>query len=45
MATACSAFGEGPDIGLPSEFSEAERPQVRQPANVVDYSDSKDVYD
>ena len=37
--------GEGPDIGLPSEFSYTEPPRVRQHANVVDYLDSKDVYE
>jgi hypothetical protein len=38
-------FGEGPEIGLPSQFAEAERPRVRQPRGVVDYLDSKDAYD
>ncbi|MBM6395278.1 hypothetical protein JQC79_05845 [Ochrobactrum anthropi] len=37
-------FGEGPEVGLPSEFTIAERPKVRQLAGVVDYSDSKDVF-
>ncbi len=37
--------GEGPEIGLPSEFGDAERARVRQQPNVVDYSDSKEVYD
>jgi hypothetical protein len=38
-------FGEGPEIGLPSQFAEPERPKVRQPKGVVDYLDSKDAYD
>ena len=38
-------FGEGPDTGLPSEFAPAKRPKARQPLGVVDYGDSKDVYD
>lgn len=37
-------FGEGPEVGLPSEFSVAEPPKVRELAGVVSYSDSKDVY-
>jgi hypothetical protein len=38
-------YGEGPDIGLPSQFAEAERPRPWQPKGVVDYLDSKDAYD
>lgn len=38
-------YGEGPEIGLPSQFPQAERPKVSQPTGVVDYLDSKDVYD
>jgi hypothetical protein len=38
-------FGEGPDLGLPSQFSKAEPPPVWKPPGVVDYADSKDVYD
>jgi hypothetical protein len=38
-------FGEGPEVGLPSQFSEAERPQLWRPPDLVDYADSKDVYD
>jgi hypothetical protein len=37
-------FGEGPEIGLPSQFAEPERAKVRQPKDVVDYLDSKDAY-
>lgn len=35
-------FGEGPDIGLPSQFGEAEKPRQWTPPGVVDYADSKD---
>ena len=38
-------YGEGPEIGLPSQFPKVERPKMRQPKGVVDYLDSKDVYD
>lgn len=38
-------FGEGPDVGLPRQFAETERPKVWQPPHQVDYADSKDVYD
>lgn len=38
-------FGEGPDIGLPSQFAEAERPSAWRPPGLIDYADSKDVYD
>lgn len=37
-------FGEGPEIGLPSQFAEAEAPQTR-PLRVASYLDSKDAYD
>jgi hypothetical protein len=37
--------GEEDEIGLPSEFVEAERPSARQLMNIVDYMDSKDVYE
>lgn len=37
-------FGEGPEIGLPSQFTETEALQVR-PLRVVGYLDSKDAYD
>jgi hypothetical protein len=37
-------FGEGPDVGLPSQFSEPEAPQPR-PMRVASYLDSKDAYD
>jgi hypothetical protein len=37
--------GEGPEVGLPSQFTEAEHPQVWRPPHLVDYADSKDVYD
>jgi hypothetical protein len=38
-------FGEGPEVGLPSQFAEPEAPRLRTLAGVVDYADSKDVYD
>lgn len=38
-------FGEGPEIGLPSEFSIAEKPEPRKLRGVVDYADSKDAFD
>lgn len=38
-------FGEGPEIALPSQFAEAEGPQQRTLLGVVNYLDSKDVYD
>jgi hypothetical protein len=38
-------FGEGPEIGLPSQFAVAERPKQWSPTGIVDYADSKDVYD
>lgn len=38
-------FGEGPDIGLPSEFADAEPMKPRELAGVVDYANNKDAYD
>jgi hypothetical protein len=38
-------FGEGPEIKLPSQFSVAPPPPIWNPPGVVDYGDSKDVYD
>ena len=38
-------FGEGPDINLPSQFTEPESQEPWQPKGVVDYFDSKDAYD
>ena len=38
-------YGQGPEIGLPSEFSRFPRKRFRQRGNTVDYQDSKDVYD
>lgn len=38
-------FGEGPDIGLPSRFTEPDPPPFRKPPGGVDYSDSKDVFE
>ncbi|WP_132527801.1 hypothetical protein [Rhizobium sp. BK376] len=35
-------FGEGPDIGLPSQFDEAEKPRQWTPPRAFDYADSKD---
>lgn len=35
-------FGEGPDIGLPSQFDEAEKPRQWTPPGAFDYADSKD---
>lgn len=37
-------FGEGPEVGLPSQFAEAEALPTRTP-QVVSYLDSKDAYD
>ncbi|MDW9414206.1 hypothetical protein GOB15_06990 [Sinorhizobium meliloti] len=37
-------FGEGPDIGLPSQFGDAETPRQWMAPGAVDYADSKDVY-
>jgi len=37
-------LGEGPEIGLPSQFDVAEPPRPWTPPGVVDYADSKDVY-
>ena len=36
--------GEGPDIGFPSEFDILEPPTAVSDENIVDYLDSKDVY-
>jgi hypothetical protein len=38
-------FGEGPQIKLPSQFSTPPPPITRKPPGVVDYADTKDVYD
>lgn len=38
-------FGEGPDISLPSHFAVAETVEPMRRSNVIDYLDSKDVYD
>ena len=38
-------FGEGPDVSLPSQFAKAEPLRLWKPPGVVDYADSKDVYD
>lgn len=38
-------YGEGPEIGLPSQFAPVERHKPIKPRGVVDYFDSKDVYD
>ena len=37
--------GEGPDIGLPSQFEEVAKPVRQRPKGLVDYLDSKEVYD
>lgn len=37
--------GEAPEVGLPSQFAEAEKPPVWRPPGLVDYADSKDAYD
>lgn len=37
-------LGEGPEIGLPSQFDVAEPPRRWTPPGTVDYADSKDVY-
>ncbi|WP_042775870.1 hypothetical protein [Sinorhizobium fredii] len=36
-------FGEGPDLGLPSQFADAEKPRQWQPPGGVSYADSKDI--
>jgi hypothetical protein len=38
-------FGEGPEIRLPSQFEEAEKPIPWTLPGLVDYADTKDVYD
>jgi hypothetical protein len=38
-------FGEGPDIGLPSQFEDAPPLPKWQPPGGVSYADSKDAYD
>jgi len=38
-------FGEGPEIGLPSQFSNAAPLPTWKPKGVVDYLDSKDAFD
>ena len=38
-------FGEGPDIGLPSQFAEVEPAMAELDDSIVDYQDTKDVYD
>lgn len=38
-------YGEGPEVALPSVFDYPERPQQQRASGVVDYADSKDVYD
>ena len=38
-------FGEGPEIRLPSQFAEADKPRQWTPPGLVNYADSKDVYD
>jgi hypothetical protein len=38
-------FGEGPEVRLPSQFAKAEQPKPWSPPGLVNYADSKDVYD
>jgi len=38
-------LGEGPDVRLPSQVPDAIKPQKARASGVVDYADSKDVYD
>jgi hypothetical protein len=38
-------FGEGPEIRLPSQFAEPEKPKQWLPPGVINYADSKDVYE
>ena len=39
-------FGEGPDVRLPNQFDDLPLPQKqKRPTHIVDYRDSKDVYD
>jgi hypothetical protein len=35
--------GEGPDVGLPRQFVDAEKPRQWQPPGGVNYADSKDL--
>jgi hypothetical protein len=38
-------FGEGPEIRLPSQFADAEKPPQWVPPGGINYADSKDVYE
>jgi hypothetical protein len=38
-------FGEGPEIRLPSQFAEPEKPKQWSPPGLINYADTKDVYD
>jgi hypothetical protein len=38
-------YGEGPDVGLPSQFAVPDGPKHWTPPGLVDYANSKDVYD
>jgi hypothetical protein len=38
-------FGEGPDIGLPSQFEISRPPAPKRTSGLPDYSDHKDIYD
>jgi hypothetical protein len=38
-------FGEGPHIGLPSQFKDAPPLPSFKPKHVVDYADTKDAYE
>lgn len=38
-------YGEGPDIGLPSEFPVQDPPTPVKDPNIVDYHDTKDIYE
>jgi len=38
-------LGEGPEVRLPSEVPDAQKPKRARRAIIVDYGDSKDVYD
>ncbi len=38
-------FGEGPEVRLPSQFAEPEQAKPWSPPGLVNYADSKDVFD
>jgi hypothetical protein len=38
-------LGEGPEVRLPSRVPNARKPKLAAKVGIVDYADSKDVYD